>query len=257
MIKTNYPITWCPGCPNFMIKRAVEQALINLIKQGYKKEDFVSVTAIGCNAKMYDYLDISGFYGLHGRVLPTAFGIYVGNPKLKVIGFAGDGGTYNEGISHFVHAARYNHDMTFIVHNNQEFSLTTGQASATSEEGFVEKTHPFGVKEKPINPIILALEMGASFVARVSALDLQQMTEVIEKAIKHPGFAFIDILQPCIIYHDNTKILRENCYKIEPMPLNEAIAEARKWNYSCSESKIAVGIFYQEKKPTFVEKYKR
>lgn len=246
MLETKYPITWCPGCPNFMIKKAVTNALSSLLKQGYKKEQFVAVTDIGCNSKIYDYLDVSGFYGLHGRAIPTAMGIKIGNPKLEVLCFSGDGGAYSEGISHFMHACRSNINLTLLVHDNQVFSLTTGQATPTTEKGFVEKTHPSGVRERPMNPLLLALEAGATFVARVSALDLKHLSEVIEEAIKHPGFSFIDILQPCLVYHDNSKYLRENTYKIKSMSFSRALEEARKWNYEVN-GKVAVGIFYRKK----------
>ncbi len=256
MLATKNEITWCPGCPNFLIKRAVEKALGNLMKD-YPKEDFVIVTDIGCSSKMYDYINLSGFYGLHGRAIPAAFGMAVANPKLKIMVFAGDGGTYNEGISHFIHACRYNADMTIIVHNNQVFSLTTGQSTATTETDFVEKTHPYGVKEKPVNPVLLALESGAGFVARASALDIEHTAKIIEEAVRHPGFSFVDILQPCLTYHDNSKFLKENTFKmsLDSFSFSEAVDEARKWDYN-SESKVGIGIFFNEKKETFAEKYK-
>ncbi len=254
MLETTNENTWCPGCPNFLIKKAVETAISRLMEQGYPKESFVVVTDIGCNSKIYDYLDCSGFYGLHGRALPAAFGVKAGNPKLNVIVFAGDGGTYSEGLSHFIHACRYNLNITLLVHNNGVFSLTTGQASPTTEPGFVEKTHPFGVQEMPLNPVALALESGASFVARVSALDLKQMAAVIEEAVKHSGFSYLDILQPCLVYHDFSSFLRKNAYQIGPQPLDKALVEARKWNYADSV-KVALGIFYQEKRKTFEESF--
>lgn len=253
-LDTKNEITWCPGCPNFMIKEAVKRAILRLIEQGYKQEDFVMVTDIGCNAKMFDYLNISGFYGLHGRVLPVCLGISIANPHMKIIGFGGDGGTYNEGISHFAHNCRYNANFTMLVHNNQIFSLTTGQATATTETGFIEKTHPFGIKEKPLNPIVMALELGATFVARANALDINHTSKIIEEAIKHKGFSFIDILQPCLVYHNYTKWLRDNNYKIEPMAYNKALEESKKWNYE-HKGKVAIGIFYKEKKPTLNERY--
>ncbi|MFH1276433.1 MAG: thiamine pyrophosphate-dependent enzyme [Candidatus Woesearchaeota archaeon] len=254
MFETKYPTTWCPGCPNYLIKVSVQKALESLTKQGYKKEDFVIVTDIGCNSKIYDYLDLSGLYGLHGRAITTGFGVKVGNPKLNVIVFAGDGATFSEGLDHFIHACRYNINITVLVHDNGVFSLTTGQASPTSEEGFVEKTHPFGVHEQPISPIGLALESGASFVARASALDHLDTARIIEEAIKHPGFSFIDILQPCTIYHNFSEFVKKNCYKIQPLSLKEAKEEAEKWKYS-PEGKAAIGIFFQKKMKTFEEKY--
>jgi len=242
MFETKYPITWCPGCPNFLIKKAIAMALSS---SGYKKEQFVAVTDIGCNSKIYDYLNISGFYGLHGRAIPTAVGVKIGNPKLQVLCISGDGAAYSEGISHFIHACRNNINITLLVHDNQVFSLTTGQATPTTEIGFVEKTHPSGVKEKPLNPLLLALEAGATFVARASALDLKHLSEVIEEAVKHPGFSFIDILQPCLVYHDNSDFLKKNTYKIKPMSFEKALEEARKWDYQL-QGKVAVGVFYRK-----------
>ncbi|MAG38001.1 2-oxoglutarate synthase, partial [Candidatus Pacearchaeota archaeon] len=133
---TNNENTWCPGCNNFFVLEAMKRTLTRLIEQGHRQERFAMVTGIGCHAKIFDYLNISGIYGLHGRVLPTAFGIKMGNPKLTVLGFAGDGDTYAEGMGHFVHSFRYNSDMTFVVHNNHSFSLTTGQATPTSYQGY-------------------------------------------------------------------------------------------------------------------------
>ncbi len=259
MLETKNKITWCPGCPNFLIKQAVQTAITNLIQQGYPKESFVIVTDIGCNSKIYDYLDLSAFYGLHGRAIPTGFGIKVGNPKLNVLVIAGDGGTYNEGLDHFIHACRYNINLTLLVHNNGAFSLTTGQASATTKKGVIEKTHPFGVQEDALNPLSLALESGASFVARTSALDLNQMIAIIEQGIKHPGFSFIDILQPCLVYNNFSEILKKNSYTLKnPLPLEKAFIEARKSAFALenpAKEKIALGLFFQEKKPTFEEKY--
>jgi len=246
--------TWCPGCPNFSVLAAFKKTVCEMINEGAKKEEFVIVTDIGCNGKIYDYIDVSGFNTLHGRILPTAFGIKAGNPKLKVVCFSGDGGSYDEGLNHLIHSCRDNTNMTLIVHNNQVFSLTAGQATSATEKGFVEKTHPFGLKEKPLNPIVLALEAGATFVARVSALDCEEMSRVMKQAILHKGFSFVEILQPCLIYHNTTSFLKSSCYKINEMPFEQAVFEARKWNYAPA-GKVAVGIFYRKQEPSFEEKY--
>ena len=137
--KTSKVITWCPGCPNHMILESTRNALINLTKKGFKKENFAMTAGVGCHGKIFDYLNTSGLYGLHGRSIPTAIGIKMGNPNLKVLAFAGDGDTYSEGMEHFIHACRFNPDITLIVHDNQSFSLTTGQATPTSQKGFKTK----------------------------------------------------------------------------------------------------------------------
>jgi len=124
---TKYENTWCPGCPNFFILESVKRATAKLIAEGHKHENFAITTDIGCHAKIFDYLNFSGIYGLHGRALVTGLGITLGNPNLKVLSFMGDGANYSEGIAHFIHACRFNPDMVLLVHDNQSFSLTTGQ----------------------------------------------------------------------------------------------------------------------------------
>jgi 2-oxoglutarate ferredoxin oxidoreductase subunit beta len=179
-LKTNQTITWCPGCPNFLILESVKKAVA---QSGLKQTDFAMTTDIGCNAKIYDYLNLSGIYGLHGRSVVTGLGIKLGNPKLKVLSFIGDGGNYDEGIAHFIHALNYNKDMVIIVHDNQSFSLTTGQPTATSQFGYISKASPQGEKIRPLNPIKLALASNATFIARANARDIAHTAEVLGKAI--------------------------------------------------------------------------
>lgn len=260
-LNTKEENTWCPGCPNFSILETSKEALVDLVngkKIGAK--DITIVTGIGCHAKIFDYLNTNAFYGLHGRVLPVSLGIKVANPELTVIGFAGDGDTYAEGISHFIHNCRYNADMTMIVHNNQIFALTTGQATPTTEKGFISGSTPLGVGEKPLNPILLALTSGASFVARGYALDKKHLKNLIEEAIKHKGFAFIDVLQPCIAYHNVIPFFQKHIYKLDKTHqmtnLKGALKKAREWDY-CFEgkTKIPIGVFYKKKRPIFEEQW--
>ncbi|MFA6022636.1 MAG: thiamine pyrophosphate-dependent enzyme [Candidatus Pacearchaeota archaeon] len=257
-ISTTYPITWCPGCPNFLILESVKKALGKLIGEGVKHEDFAMVTGIGCNSKIFDYLNISGIYGLHGRALPTAIGMKLANPKLKVLTFTGDGDTYAEGMEHFIHSCRYNADMTTIVHDNRAFSLTTGQATPTSQQGYKTKAEPFGELHEPINPIKLALVSGATFVARCNAKDIQHTAEIIEKAIKHKGFAFVEIIQNCLIFNveDN---FDKKMYKIEDNKDNmeKAMSLASEFDYNSLNNPVPIGIFYQITKPTLEEKWEK
>jgi len=275
-LRTNNKITWCPGCPNFAILESTARALLNLIKQGYKKEDFVMVAGIGCHAKIFDYLDISGINGLHGRSLPTAMGIKMGNPNLSVFAFAGDGDTYAEGMEHFIHACRFNSNMTLFVHDNQSFSLTTGQPTPTSQLGFKSKALPFPNPQAPINPLRIALSAGASFVARCNSKDIAGTAEIMEKAIKHNGFSFVEIIQDCLIFNQDMIARNELMYKLpetsrfvskksnldgaqEPKvldkkrSLDEAMALAKEWDYNLGKGKIALGVFFQENKKTFEE----
>lgn len=261
-VKTKIEITWCPGCSNHGILTAANQALNNLAnKKTLELKDVVIVTGIGCHAKIYDYLDVNGFYSLHGRVLPTTWGIKVGNPKLTVIGFGGDGDTYAEGVEHFIHTCRYNSDTKMIVHNNQVFALTTGQATPTTEKGFKGVSTPLGVGEKPINPIALALISGATFVARGFALDVPHLTSLIEQAIEHKGFALIDVLQPCLVYHNHNTVsfFKNHTYKLEGNDVgnyDEAFKKAMEWDYCFDENaKIPIGVFYKVNRPTYEEQW--
>tara|TARA_Y100000310_G_scaffold320401_1_gene376830 strand:+ start:637 stop:1383 length:747 start_codon:yes stop_codon:yes gene_type:complete len=241
---TSQEITWCPGCPNFMILDAAKQAFSNL---GLDNKSLVTVTGIGCHAKIFDYLNTSGVYGLHGRVIPTCLGVKLGNPKLKVVGFAGDGDTYAEGMAHFIHAGRYNKDFTLIVHNNQTFALTTGQATPTSQEGYKNKAQIFGVIEDPVNPIKLALASDVKFIARACAYDTNHTAKMIEQAIKYNGFSFLEIIQPCLQFNVDMNQICKLTYKIKDNK-NKQVAEklASQWDYNSKKGKIPVGVLYQE-----------
>ncbi len=254
-IGTKETITWCPGCSNFCILASVKKAISNLIKKGHKQEDFAMTTDIGCSSKIYDYLNISGIYGLHGRALPTGFGIKLGNPNLKVLSFVGDGGIYNEGISHLMHAGRYNADMVLIVHDNQSFSLTTGQPTATSQIGFKSKASPQGELDEPLNPIKIALASNIGFIARCDAKNIKHTAEIIEKAIKYKGFAFVEIMQDCLIFNKEVNC-KSGMYEISNKEnLKKAEKLADEWNYNTKQGKIPMGIIYEKLKPSLEEKY--
>lgn len=248
-IETSSKITWCPGCFNNPILSGVKKFL-----KTKNLKDYAIVTGIGCHAKMFDYLNIQGINTLHGRVLPTMLGIKMGNPNLNVIGFAGDGDAYAEGTSHLVHAARYNSDIKYFVHNNQVFALTVGQPTPVTEKGFKDKTTPLGVKVPPMNPIKLMLASGATFVARVFA-DSEQVVNIFKEALKHKGFAFVEILQPCIIFHPHTGYKEKTYFldeKHDKTSLVQAMKKAEEFDYN-TVKKIPLGIFYQKERETFEE----
>jgi len=256
-LKTKEPNTWCPGCTNMSILNVVQESLTDLINENkIEKKDIATACDIGCHAKIFDYINASGFYGLHGRTLPLCFGMKVGNPELTVVGFAGDGATYGEGISHLVHNCRFNADFTMIVADNKTFALTTGQATPTSSRGYKGASRPLGVGELPMNPIALALTSGASFVARGNALNPVQLKEILKQAIEHKGFAFIDILQPCLTFNNFIPYLQENVYELgddhNVENFSQALEKSLEWNYSVNEkNKIPTGIFYKKERATY------
>lgn len=258
-LSTKTAITWCPGCFNFHILEGFKKFLESEIKKGKKKEDFAIVTGIGCSGKIFDYVNLNGLNTLHGREIPSALGVKIGNPNLEVYSFGGDGGTYSEGISHLIHAARENYDLTFLVHNNQVFALTVGQPTAVTEKSFRDRTTPFGVKDFPLNPIKLMLSSNASFVARVFA-DKKQIEWILAEAKKHKGFKFIEIIQPCIIFHPD-KGYKEKTYFLnnknhDSSNFEKAMKKAEEFDYN-SLTKIPLGIFYKKSRQTFVEKHDR
>jgi 2-oxoglutarate ferredoxin oxidoreductase subunit beta len=250
--------TWCPGCWNFQILAGVKNALTRRIStHNSKRENLALVAGIGCHAKIFDYIDLNGINTLHGRVLPTCLGMKVGNPNLEVIGFSGDGDAYAEGMEHLIHAARYNADVKYIVHNNQVFALTVGQPTPTTEIGYKDKTNPLGVKLMPINPIKMMLNAGATFVARVFA-DSKQVQWVLEEALEHKGFAFIEIIQPCLIFHPDVGI-KDKTYSLQETGhfkenLGDALKKAEEFDYNTAK-RIPLGIFYQKERECFEEKW--
>ncbi len=257
-LSTKAEPTWCPGCYNFQVLAGVKAALLKKIQVGKAaKEDFAMVSGIGCHAKMFDYLNLNGINTLHGRVLPTCLGVKIGNPNLNVIGFSGDGDAYAEGMEHLIHAARYNADIKYIVHNNQVFALTVGQPTPVTEMGFVDKTNPQGVKLMPLNPIKLMLNAGASFVARVFA-EVKQIEWILEQALQHKGFAFVEIIQPCLVFHPDVG-LKDKTYSLEEKNHNsksmeEALKRADEFDYN-SVNRIPMGIFYRKERECFEDKF--
>lgn len=241
---------WCPGCGNFGILKALNKALVEL---GIEPHQVLMVSGIGQAGKLPHYTRGNVFNSLHGRPVPPAIGAKIANPELVVIVISGDGDGYGEGGNHFIHAARRNHDITYLVHNNQVYGLTKGQASPTSDAGFVTKTTPYGTTN-PLNPVVLAIASGASFVGRGFAGDIGHLTGLIKEGIVHKGFSLIDILQPCISFnHKNTfQWYRERVYKLgegdtyDPGDKKAALEKALEWG-----ERIPIGIIYRNELPVY------
>jgi 2-oxoglutarate ferredoxin oxidoreductase subunit beta len=191
-------VAWCPGCGNFSIQKALKGALQDL---GIESERLVMVSGIGQAAKAPQYLRAHYFNGLHGRALPAATGIKAANPELTVVVESGDGDMYGEGGNHFLHTVRRNPDLTCVVHDNMVYGLTKGQASPTSPRGFVTPVQVAGVILEPFNPLAVAIALGAPFVARAFAGDVEGTRALIREAISFRGFALVDVLQPCVTFN--------------------------------------------------------
>lgn len=241
---------WCPGCGNFAIREALAGALAEL---SLPPERVLICSGIGQAAKIPHYIRANGFNGLHGRALPAAFGAHVANLGLKVIVESGDGDTYGEGGNHFLHTIRRNPAIAHFVHNNQIYGLTKGQASPTSEPGMKTAVQSSGVHMPPLNPVALALVMGAGFVARCFSGEKEHLKETMKAALQFPGYALVDILQPCVIFNKiNTyRWYKERVYRLEGNDLADwqrAMELSRLWG-----EKIPIGIFYRLPRPTYAD----
>ena len=202
-LKTEVHNDWCPGCGDFGILNAVQMALADM---NVEPSRVVVVSGIGCSGKVPHFVKTYGVHTLHGRTMPFAQGIKLANPDLEVIAEAGDGDGMGIGAGHFVNSGRRNVDMTYIVHDNGVYGLTKGQASPTLRLGMKTKSLPMPNMNQNVNPLMLALACGYTFVSRGYAYDVRHLKDLIARAIKHKGLAFVDVLQPCPTYNDiNTK----------------------------------------------------
>jgi 2-oxoglutarate/2-oxoacid ferredoxin oxidoreductase subunit beta len=251
---TGEKVTWCPGCGNFAIFNAVKMALQQL---GLPREQALIVSGIGCHGKMTDLVNVNGLHVIHGRVLPTATAVKLANHSLSVIGHAGDGDAFGIGLGHFAHAARRNVPISYVIHDNLVYGLTTGQTSPTSERGFKTKTSPRGVLDYPINPIVQGIAANASFIARGFAGEMNHLVELFKSAFTWDGFALVDVLQPCVTFNKvNTyDYYRAKVYKLDEENHDTSSAEAafkKAWEWG---DRIPIGIFYKNKRQTYIENF--
>ncbi|QSX09067.1 2-oxoacid ferredoxin oxidoreductase [Alkalibacter rhizosphaerae] len=242
-MKEGLDLAWCPGCGNFNIRDSIIQALQEL---ELKPQNVVFSSGIGQAAKMPQYIGANYFNGLHGRAMPVAVAIKGANPELTVIAEGGDGDMYGEGGNHFIHNVRRNPDITHLVHNNMVYGLTKGQASPTSRKDFKTGVQINGVVNEPMNPLALALVLGATFVARVFSGDKEQVKDVIKAAIEHKGYALVDIFHPCVSFN---KVNTYRWYKEHTYPLDGS-HDPTDWNMAMAAAmesdKFPLGVLYKK-----------
>jgi len=234
-------ISWCPGCGNYNALRVMKEALAEL---EIKPHEFVLVSGIGQAGKFPHFIKAQSFNGLHGRYLSAALGIKASNPELTVIAVSGDGCTLSEGGNHFLHTIRYNPDIVNVLHNNQVYGLTKGQASPTSQLGFKTKVQVFGVINEPFNALAVAISLNASFVARAFVGDIDKTKEILKEAIKHKGYALIDLLCPCVTFNrvNTYQWYKENSYYIDDA--HDPYNQVKAIEMVLDTSHLALGILY-------------
>lgn len=238
--------TWCPGCGDFAVLAALHQAMAQLNLEPART---VIVSGIGCSSRAPFFINAFGFQTVHGRVLPAAMGVKVANPELTVIAMGGDGDAFSIGGGHLAHVARRNVDLTYIVMDNAVYGLTKGQTSPTSPTGFESKSTPYGAINAPINPMMMVLAAGATFAARGFSGRAKQATELIVQGLQHRGFAFVDVLSPCVTFYDTYDLYRA---RVTDLPAGhdggdkmQAIAQALR------EDALPLGLFYRETRTVF------
>ncbi|MDC0335409.1 2-oxoacid:ferredoxin oxidoreductase subunit beta [Pseudodesulfovibrio sp.] len=243
-----FETTWCPGCGNFSIVASLKKALTELELAPH--EVMVS-SGIGQAAKTPHYMNCHMFNGLHGRSLPVAQGMKMANPEMTVICESGDGCSYGEGGNHFLAAIRRNLDITLLVHNNQIYGLTKGQASPTTMRGQVTKTQPDGAPSEPFNPVAVAVAMKAGFVARAFSGEPEHLVTTIKAAINHQGFSLVDIIQPCVSFNKVNTFAwyKERAYILEGHDTSDWCGAMEKADEFVE--KIPLGVIYQNDRPPF------
>lgn len=200
---------WCSGCGDHGVLAAAQKVLRD---EQQKPELSVCVSGIGCSSRMPHYLGTYGFHGLHGRALPLACGIKSRRPELDVWVATGDGDCFSIGTAHWIHAIRYNMNMTLMVFDNSIYGLTKAQTSPTSPLGMHTNTHPFGAILDPHNPLAVTLAIAnVSFVAQVVDWNPPLLYETLKAAYRHRGTGFVRIIQRCPVYAEkNAKALQEH-----------------------------------------------
>ncbi len=245
--------SWCPGCGNFGIWYALKTAFHEL---NLKNHEVTMVFGIGCSGNLSNFIKVYGFHSIHGRTLPVASGIKLANHSLNVIATSGDGDGLGIGLGHFIHTCRRNIDITYIIHDNRIYGLTTGQTSPTSPKGIKTKSTPFGAIEVPVNPLALAIISGATFVARGYSGEIDHLAGLITKAVRHKGFSVIDVLQPCVSFNPqfsypfyNPRVYRLEDTNHDPGHMEEALKLAT----DTGSDRIPIGVFYQKERETYEE----
>lgn len=243
-------IAWCPGCGNFGILRAMKKALVDLQLPPHQ---VLMVSGIGQAGKLPHYLRCHLLNELHGRPIPAATAAKLVNPGLTVIAVSGDGDAYGEGGNHLVHAMTRNVDLTYMVHHNQVYALTRGQAGPTSDPGYTTRMNAAGAWVS-LRPLALAVAGDCSFVARGFAGDGDHLAGLIQAAVSYRGFALVEVLQPCPTFnrHNTFQWYLQRVYKLEeagsydPGDRTAAFNKALEWG-----ERIPIGIIYRNPRPVF------
>lgn len=244
------PHIWCPGCGIGIsmggFVRALEEA-------GVDMDRLAVVSGIGCTGRVAGYMNCDSFHTTHGRAIPFALGLHLGNPALNVVVFSGDGDIAAIGANHLIHAARRNADITVFCVNNFTYGMTGGQGGPTTQEGARTSTTPYGAVEYPFNLPYIVAAAGATYVARWTVLDMGRLRRSMVEALGHRGFAFVEIVSPCPVYYGRRNRLGEAIDELryyKEHTVVENFAPLDSLDLALNE-RIVVGKFVERERPTF------
>jgi 2-oxoglutarate/2-oxoacid ferredoxin oxidoreductase subunit beta len=251
--KSDLKPVWCAGCGDFGVLNAMAQAFATL---GLRPERTLVVSGIGCSSRIPGYLKTFGFNSVHGRALPIAIGAKLGNTGLTILAAGGDGDGFSIGTGHFPHACRRNVDITYVMMDNNIYGLTKGQLSPTSPSEMVTATSGYGSVETPINPVGVALGCEATFVARGFSGDIKHLADIIIQGIRHPGFAFIQVLSPCVTFvgKDQFQIIKNQLRYLDQDPNYDASDLCNAFKVVNEKGRISVGVIHRSDRPSYHDK---
>ena len=243
-LKSDVKPIWCPGCGDYGVMNSTLKAIADLqLDPAY----VVIASGIGCSGRFPAFVSSYGFHGVHGRVLPLATGIKLANPELTVLAVGGDGDAFSIGAGHLPHAVRRNVDLTYVVMDNEIYGLTKGQPSPTSPFGMEKKVSPYGTVDAPINPIAMVLAYGGTFVARGFSSKPQELAELIKRGIQHAGFAFIQVISPCVTFNDTYAFYKAGT---APLPPDHDPGDRMAAMRLAMQTDVHyLGVFYEEVRP--------
>jgi 2-oxoglutarate ferredoxin oxidoreductase subunit beta len=244
------PHIWCPGCG---IGTVFSSCLIAMKNSGLNLQKMAMVSGIGCSGRAAGYVAMDSFHTTHGRAIPFATGLKLGNPELNVVVFSGDGDLFAIGGNHFIHAARRNIEMTAIIMNNRIYGMTGGQYSPLSGYGTMATTAPFSNIDHDFDVVDLSVAAGATFVARTTTFHVHQLIDLLQQAILHEGFSVVEVLSQCPTYFGRKNKMGSAAdmmtnYKDQTTPIG---SKAKKENPALIER----GVFVQKEMPEYCKEY--
>lgn len=244
--KSDYKPVWCAGCGDFGVLNALTKSLSAL---AIPPQDVALIAGIGCSSRIPAYARAYGFHGVHGRALPVAAGLALSRPELTVIATGGDGDGFSIGGNHFMHACRRNVNLTYLVMDNAVYGMTKGQASPTTETDWTaSKLSPQGTHQPPFHPLELALAAGAPFIARAFSNSPNELARLIAEAIEFPGFAFLQVLSPCITYRPEQLAYKKRVHE----GFEATDDRARAFAALAEDDGFTTGVLYRAERAVFV-----